>query len=103
MRRVKLDNTRFWWYLQAVDSRFAVFTRRIFKEYYYTLVDREKNIRGPINAVFGPPVDCDTPEGAQELLDWMQENGGYDVWHVSGRNNVPVTKEQQAAVEALLS
>lgn len=104
------DETRRWWTIRAVDERFTVLTRQAdFRkkgESFYTVIDRQRGVRGPINLI-GQGWDIDEPNGPERLLRALQRHGEiaeivrrdgtytYDgpddiAVEVSYRNNVPI-------------
>ena len=98
--KLKMCNERKRYTIQAFDERFIVATKPHFETYYYTIIDREELIRGPINAILGLPIESEinNPDGANELLQWMRDNGGYEEWHVSRRNQLALTAAEIAQI-----
>jgi hypothetical protein len=96
--KIKMCNSRTRFTIQAFDERFIIATKRHFGSYLYTLIDREKHIRGGVNKLFGFCDDVDTPEGAHEALQRMREDGGYEVWHVSPRSRLDLTSAEIAQI-----
>ncbi len=94
--KLKMDGERQRYTVQGIRGRFIVATKpfNARKTYLYTLIDTEKKTRGPLNAIFGLPCDCNSPEGAKELFDWIEANGGWDVWHVSRRRDKALTHNE---------
>lgn len=99
-----------WWTVRAGDERYTVLTRqRPFRpkgELLYTIIDRQRDVRGPCNLV-GQGWDVETPGGCDELLRALQRHDellerldalpagtpvpAEDVTvEVSYRNNVPI-------------
>lgn len=86
--------------VQAFDDRYIVMTKpfNAQKTYLYSIIDREKKWRGPIGLVFGLPFHVDTPAGAQELLELMNDEG----FQVSRRRGVDLTEKEIEQLEATL-
>ncbi|MEO1724904.1 MAG: hypothetical protein AAFR84_21210, partial [Pseudomonadota bacterium] len=58
-------------------------------------------VRGPINMVLGLPKDVNTPQGAEELLTFMrEEGGGHETWGVSRRRDKPLTDSEIEQIKA---
>ena len=88
-----------WWDVQAGDDRFTVLTRQAtFRpkgELVYTIVDRERGVRGPCNRI-GQGWDVEALGGCDRLLDALRRG---DV-EISHRNNIPAEISQsQPGVE----
>lgn len=98
--KIKMCGERQRYTVQGTRGRFIVATKpfNAKKTYLYTLIDTEKRKRGPLNAIFGLPCDVDSPAGAKELFDWIEGEGGFDVWHVSARHNKALTEAEIAAI-----
>lgn len=96
--KIKMCSERTRYTVQGFDERFMIATKPWFGEYLYTIIDRELQIRGPINAIFGLPLgDVDNPKGAEETLNFMrEEDAGHDTWGVSYRNRLPLTENEIA-------
>lgn len=99
--KIKMCSERQRYTVQGFNDRFVIATKpfNARRTYLYTMIDREKRIRGPLNTIFGLPCDVDSPEGAADLLDWIEDDGGPDVWHVSYRRKMPLTDAEFAQVE----
>lgn len=77
-----------WWTVRAENDRYVILTMPAKKSrtwLLYTVIDWERNVRGPINLIGGGwdiQEDTDYAEKLAELVDGEVE--------VSWRNNVPV-------------
>lgn len=84
-----------WWTVRAEDDRYVILTmptKQSKKWLLYTVIDWERDVRGPINLIgggWGIQEETDYAEKLQELIDGEVE--------VSWRNNVPlfVTEVEQ--------
>ncbi|MEO1658128.1 MAG: hypothetical protein AAFR65_10420 [Pseudomonadota bacterium] len=87
--KIKVDTDRCRYTVQAADERFIIATKpfNARKTYLYTIIDRERSVRGACDMIFGLPCDVDTPDGAKEALEMLQT--GY--MEVSRRNVLPLT------------
>ena len=97
--KIKMCSERTRYTIQGFDERFVIATKPHFGDTLYTIIDLEEQRRGPINMVFGLPLmgdaEIDSPEGAQEVLDFMKnEDGGHQTWGVSRRHDLPVTTKE---------
>lgn len=89
------DESTWWWDVRATDTRFTVLTRqrpfRVKGELLYTIIDRERGVRGPCNLI-GQGWDIEEPGGCERLLDALRRHAdnapGLRV-EVSHRNNLP--------------
>jgi hypothetical protein len=102
---------RRWWAVRAGDERFTILTRQAdFKPkgtLFYTIIDRERGVRGPCNLIGQGWDDVGTSEGCESLLrslQWAEKvkeivsrEGSYEEGdddpipvEVSCRNNVPI-------------
>lgn len=97
--KVKFDSERCRYTVQAANDRFMILTKpfNAQKTYLYTIVDLHRGYRGACNLIFGLPCDVDTPQSAQEALEWI-ERGDMDV---SYRNCVPLSDGELQAIRAL--
>jgi hypothetical protein len=102
--RVRFDGERRTWLVRATacEGRYAIATSNRFGTVLYTIIDRDENVRGPLNTLGGglgikttsgpdPEIDAAVArlEGAGE---WGSQ------WKVSERNRVPlVITERQPA------
>ncbi len=73
--KVRMDGERIRYTLQAINECFAIMTKPFAarKCYLYTIADRERNVRGRCDMIFGPPTKFDTPDGAAEALKMLTE------------------------------
>lgn len=80
MQKIKFDNEKQRYTVQARNDRFVIMTKpfNAKKTYLYTIADMKRLERGPCNLIFGLPCAVDTPDGAQEALA-MIEAGYMDV------------------------
>lgn len=97
--KIKMCDERKCYTIQAFDERFIIATKPYFKTYLYTLIDRKEHVRGTLNALFGLSFDVDNPIGANNQLQQMRDLGGYDEWHVSRRNYLPLTHAEIMQIE----
>lgn len=98
--KIKMDGEKQRYTVQGVRGRFVLATKpfNAQKTYLYTLIDTKEKIRGSLNAVLGLFCDVDTPDGANELFEQIESDGGWDVWHVSHRNNKALTQSEIAQI-----
>ena len=101
--KIKMDGEKQRYTVQGIRNRFVLATKPFNAErtYLYTLIDTEEKVRGPLNAIFGLPCDVNCPEGATELFDWIEANGGFAEWHVSHRRDKALTEAEIAQIAAL--
>jgi hypothetical protein len=105
--KVKFCSEKQRYTLQARNERFFILTKpfNAKKTYLYTIVDNERVIRGPCNLIFGLPEHCNTPEGAEVCLNWLDgftdEYGQYNYMEVSGRKNRRLTEAERETFAGL--
>ena len=99
--KIKMCSERNRYTIQAFDDRFILATAPFFDTYFWCLIDKVEQVRGPMNTLFGLPCsDVNTPEGAAETLQWMREKlGGYETWGVSERNRLDLTYKERVQLE----
>jgi hypothetical protein len=100
--KIKMDGEKQRYTVQGVRGRFILATKpfNAQRTYLYTLIDTGERVRGPLNSVFGIFNDVDSPEGATQLFDWIEAEGGWDVWHVSHRRDKPLSEAELAQLVA---
>jgi hypothetical protein len=90
--RVKFDGDRRWWDVRAADDRYVILTRQAAFQPagipVYTIVDWERDLRGPCNRLKNG-WDMEDPDGPEKLLTALNSTG-VDRVEVSGRRNTPV-------------
>jgi hypothetical protein len=86
--KIKMDGEKQRYTVQGVRDRFVLATRpfKAKRTYLYTLIDTRDYVRGPLNSIFDIFNDVDSPEGATQLFDCIEAEGGWEVWHVSHRH-----------------
>lgn len=77
--------------VQYLDDDFVILTKpfNARKTYLYTIVDLKGKVRGHFGR-WGPPNDCDTPEGAAECMRMHREDGH----SLAERNFIPLTDKE---------
>jgi hypothetical protein len=116
--RVRFDDKRTSWLARAVtpDGRYLILTAAMFGDVYYTIIDWDQDIRGPMN-VIGWGLSIDTTSGPDEHVDkaiemlrpWPQSppdggpiplDDGLYGYEVSRRGEVPlrITSVRRPAV-----
>lgn len=72
-KQMKFKGDRRWWTVRAADERFTILTRQ--REFHpraevvYTIIDRERGVRGPCNAIGqGWDFNVDTLDADAALL-----------------------------------
>lgn len=105
-QKIKFSGDKKSFKVQAFDERYIVLTRpfNLKKTYQYTIVDLERKVRGACNLIFGlpPECECDTPEGAKNVLKWLrgfEDDMGFHQMEVSYRNVVDLTLGDMAQIK----
>lgn len=102
--KIKMCGERQRYTVQGFDDRFIIATKpfNARRTYLYTIIDRLRLVRGPINMTLGLPNDVNTPQGAEELLTFMrEEGGGHETWGVSQRRDKPLTDSEIEQIKAV--
>jgi hypothetical protein len=90
---LKFAGDRKWWRVRCSDERFTILTRQAeFKPKgipLYTIIDRERGVRGPCNLIGQGWDEFMTDEACAELLASLRGEAEWPV-EVSYRNNVPI-------------
>jgi len=90
--KIKFDSEVQRYTVQAHDARFAVMTKPFSarRTCLYTITDLQREVRGPINQIFGINEDVNNAEGAQKLLLDLQDG----LCAVSHRRDLPLTDRE---------
>lgn len=92
--RVKFSGDKKWWDVRATDSeRYVILTRQAeFRpkgQKYYTIIDWERDLRGPCNLIGQSWDEFMNDDACASLLAALRGEDVFPV-EVSYRNNVPV-------------
>lgn len=84
--KILMEGERQRYAVQAFDDRFVIMTKpfNAQRTYLYTIADRKRLVRGPINLIFGLPSDVNSPESAKVVLGMMNA----EKWEPSHRKSV---------------
>lgn len=93
-QKIKFRNEKQRYTVQAFDARFAIMTKpfNARKTYLYTVTDLRRGFRSHFGC-WGPPGDVDTPEGAQKVLDGLN-NDEHQLLHKNSVDLHPCEIEQ---------
>lgn len=88
-KQIKFEGDRRWWTVRAEDERFTILTRQ--REFHpadevvYTIVDRERGVRGPCNLLGqGWDFNVDTLDAdATLLLDALNLDAKREAWRLA--------------------
>ena len=94
--KIKFDGERQRYTVQAATDQFIIATKpfNARSTYLYTVVDRQRKVRGRVGFVFGLPCDVDSQSGADKCLRTMAK---HDVG-VSHRNYKELTPGEIGAL-----
>lgn len=97
--KVKLGDERQRYTIMARNERFVIMTKpfNAQRTYLYTIADLERGVRGPCNLIFGLPCDVNTPEGANEALQAIEDGR----MEVSFRRCVDLSDDEKAFLRDL--
>lgn len=81
--------------IKAINERFAICTKpfNLKKTVFYTIVDFERDIRGPHNLVFNIydfTVQSDIDECLKDLMISVNNPPGFNDFDLSRRNSIPL-------------
>lgn len=89
--RVQFDSKRTSWLCRAVtkDGRYTLLTSAMFGDVYYTIIDHERRIRGPMD-IIGWGLGIFTLRGPDPAIDEAIRKLEEDHFEVSRRGQVPL-------------
>ena len=92
--RLQFDGKRTSWLVRATAcaGRYSIATASMFGRVYYTIIDVQENVRGPLN-VIGGGMGIDTISGPDDQIDEVVkrlEGDDLTQWEVSHRSRLPL-------------